>query len=1099
MSSFYSEGSTWVSMGGGTTAVADAPATVQNTEQADNSTPLGRGIPKGVGVFPAKGEIVIDPDTLGGVRVVRDRLVVNLVLNFADTDLGGAASLVWLKANDEYIYRAETPQRQPTSPMRIYGGDQTAVDPLITEYMAAEYRTYWPGMAYVVLEDFDITGYDSQIPIFTAAWSTDATVSATSEADTTLNFGAISGSYSSAETGVDWLLGLAYQPAYLNTTDPVIFNVTDIETQEEIRRVYAGTGQSFDYIYFNEPLQGSGYSVCMCLTDGSYYGLRLLDMRTGEIVATLNAQSGTGGKFQPGIMRSVQIESGAATKYLIFCSTWASLGITPSTVNGNDGMIAVADVTNGTLEWIAGPEVGLIRGETGVQRSMYCLTVASVTNGVATCYFGEQSQGYIYKMEVDASGVLSVELAITLASSSPTGVAYDQPNNAVVYFTAADNVIAYDLDTASNRYTAAASVSSGALFVGTGFQSNAHELRPGYAMCYDGVGTAQYLVDLSDGSFPEIYDTGLTNGVYSMYRGVYMEPGLAGVIWFVKFGDLTPNAVDASDVLTKLETYFGDYVSGDLNFVNFTGSECKGYLVDQDTTIDACIRDVCETLGLREVHDNGKVNFVVPARDGSYSLEAALTDADITIDPIRQTIADEDKAFERVTLDYIDADNSYERASQEVARPNGTYTVLQSNKRFGASTGLCLTAAQAAKAAWRMMIESDFERKTYEFGVMPKKLTVQPTATISFTYGPDDDFTVIGEVREASISADFTQALRVNEFMAAIDSTVIGSSLVTVAPSYANATAEFVLLDTALLSYGDDAGGSGLRGYGVLIGAGAANIDASSAWRSSDGTTYTLISTRTDIAPVAGVISDTITRNYSDGFQTDYDAQLIVTVSSGDVATLTDCTEGQRYRNENYAAIGAQGRWVLISWSDVTVIGQVATFSEIIWGVNGTEVYLSSLAQGDRFINLETAEVVRFLNGSATLDSIVYYKGGYNGFLISALPTIAATADGEAEKPYAPVELAYSDAGSTRTITWEYRERKSVMPVLYGNESAGYSETSLAFEVDLLDGSGAVLTTLTATGGNTSYNTGTYSATSAKVYQMGLSGTLRGHAATLTF
>jgi hypothetical protein len=130
-----------VTSGGGPTSPFQA---------ADNSTPIGRGIPKGIGVTGRKGEVIIDPDHFGGVRFENGKQIVTLVLGFQDTDLGGPSSLLWLKANEQFIFRAQTPLRAPPSEMIVYDGTQTAVDPTILAALGATETTMWPGMAYIV-------------------------------------------------------------------------------------------------------------------------------------------------------------------------------------------------------------------------------------------------------------------------------------------------------------------------------------------------------------------------------------------------------------------------------------------------------------------------------------------------------------------------------------------------------------------------------------------------------------------------------------------------------------------------------------------------------------------------------------------------------------------------------------------------------------------------------------------------------------------------------------------------------------------------------------------------------------------------------------
>jgi len=299
-----------------------------------------------------------------------------------------------------------------------------------------------------------------------------------------------------------------------------------------------------------------------------------------------------------------------------------------------------------------------------------------------------------------------------------------------------------------------------------------------------------------------------------------------------------------------------------------------------------------------------------------------------------------------------------------------------------------------------------------------------------------------------------------------------------------------------LLRASDDLGGLGLRSYALISGAGTGDLPASTLWQSTDGINYTAEGTATGNAPLTGLVT-ALSGVGTDSFSTDFVNTITVQITSGDISTMASTDEAGRYALTNLAAIGRQGRWVLVSFEDVSVSGQVATLSNLIWGVSGSEVYLSQLVVGDNFVVLKPSEVLALSAGVTVLDDTLYLKAGYAGFLVSDLATVSVSQDGEAEKPFAPVTLAYSDAGPTRTITWEFRERLGDLPVIYGAETAGYSETSLAFEIDLYNGSTFVVM-LNATAATVNYNTGTYTATKANVYQMSGLG-IRGHGATLTF
>ncbi|AMS41151.1 phage tail protein [Aminobacter aminovorans] len=1020
------------------------------------------------------------------------RLVCTLVLAFCETDLGGPVRLLQLRANDTLVYSAIEPKRSLGSAMAFYGGDQTSVDPTISAAIGAD-ATYWPGLAYAVLKDFDITPYGS-VPgdiEWKAVLGTSVTDQTAQETESTLTGAAFTGQFQSA-SAVDHTLGVAYQVVWADA-DTFSVVTTDIESGTEIRRVALPT-DTYDYFDALTALAGSGFVVGVAITQnvgGDLRGLRMVDTRTGA-VTTLHAQQIGSDYFEPyNIFSSILLKSDAATKYLVVSQPL----IAPVDTPGNDGMIALADVTSGTLTWIAGPQVAPIRA--GAWQELQSWTWASLSSGVATAFFCERNEPAIWRCNVSETGVSGLVSVTSAAASYPAGLAYDSLNNAVVYMRDDETLVSYDLDTKTNRYSLDMTGQSG-FFNAENFETQ-DALRPGYVRMIDGAGMSR-LLDLGSGSATAIYDSAWPEFfAYNQYKAWGVQPGSTpGTSLIVRFGDTTPNAVDAVDILTALATYNGDYDASDLTFTGFPGNEAIGFPIYEDTTIDEAMGEVCFTLGARKTHDDGKIHFKIPPRDGAFAVDRVLTHDDIVErngQSIVQTIRDRDAAIERGVLRFCDPDKSYDENEVEFVRPNGVYDVIASNRKEEFSTSLVMTMPQAAKQINRLVYESDAGSREYQLGVMPSQFAVNPASNVQFGYGPSDEITVVGEVVQSDLRDDFSQDFVLVEALQAIETTFAGTGLVTVPVQDVSFNVEFVILDTALLAYADET--TGLRGYGVLIGAGSNPIGPSTAWKSADGDTFTQFGSSSNTAPVAGTIT-ALDRNRDDGFATDFAGSLTVLVTSGDPADIDSASEEERYQNFNLAVVGQQGRWVLVAFGGVEATGNSVVLSDPIWGLRGTEVYLSQLVTGDRFIRLQPSEVLRFVNDAALLNDPVYYKGGYGGLMVGQMMTQIDVANGEAEKPYASVDLAYSDAGSTRTITWEFRERLDPMRALYG-ETPGYSESALEFEVDVLNGS-TVLTTLAVTDNEADYDTTTHSgATSARIYQMGRAGTLRGHAASLTF
>src|ERR1700741_1356958 len=142
-----------------------APTPIQSAVKPlirGNASPVGQAIPTWLGIVVAGRSPVVDPKNLGGFRVSGDSVLVNLVFCLLDTQLGGTFSLIWARANEQFIIRNQDPIRSISSPYRFYGGDQTVRDPMLAASLPAAECSAWPGFVYIVFENFDIAPYDNK-------------------------------------------------------------------------------------------------------------------------------------------------------------------------------------------------------------------------------------------------------------------------------------------------------------------------------------------------------------------------------------------------------------------------------------------------------------------------------------------------------------------------------------------------------------------------------------------------------------------------------------------------------------------------------------------------------------------------------------------------------------------------------------------------------------------------------------------------------------------------------------------------------------------------------------------------------------------------
>ena len=265
------------------------------------------------------------------------------------------------------------------------------------------------------------------------------------------------------------------------------------------------------------------------------------------------------------------------------------------------------------------------------------------------------------------------------------------------------------------------------------------------------------------------------------------------------------------------------------------------------------------------------------------------------------------------------------------------------------------------------------------------------------------------------------------------------------------------------------------------------------------GQSYTQVASFVNGATIGYLTATPTTGDY-----TVIDTDNTINVKLYNSNTLSSVTEIAMLNGANAAAIGVDGRWVIIKFQTATLEGDGSyTLSNIIWGYKGTEYNLSSLASGDTFVLLSSASMIRTAANDDEIGSERHYKAVTFGKNIATASEVAFTNNAESLEPYAPTHIVgVRDGSSNLTVTWHRRTR-------LGGEwrdlvGASLSEDSEAYEIDFTVGG----TTVTKTG----ITSETYSYTAAaqttdfgspqssiitNIYQVSAT-TGRGHAGTET-
>lgn len=1026
-------------------------------------SPKGDKIPQGIGTFAVPGQLIVDPALLGGVGQSGDKVTVNLVLAFCETTLGGDVALINLKADDQYIYRTETPTKPFPGTIRFYGGGQSALDPLLSSKLTNP--TYWPKLAYAVLEGFDIAPYGNQLPSFQAELSTGAEASVLASAEATINFGALHDGSASEQNAIDTLRNHFYTVDFDYGANEVWILTFDVITNQEIARCkMTWAGGTFSYTGLWVALDGADYMAIAIVDDAdNYYKLALVNTVTGVISAVVPTLTKESVPFEPEPRAAQLLSSGASTKYLVYS---AYVGALPD--GGNSLMVTVADVTAGTLTNIVHQYTNPV--VTDGRLSILGLVPGPVSDGQAVMFFvpsNGNSDGTVWKAVFSEAGLVSASEIYT--GTNCKDLAYDWSDNSICVYRYDDHFIKVDSDGAV-VYDVDLDVSGlwfnfGAYQTGGMFR---YKARAGYAAAQVVFGSGDvYVVDLSSGAISLVLDGDDYSGYFTYLDqtlNYFITDNVSTATGMRRYTLplSTVPVMDLQTIYTKLAEYRGKFSSGDLIFDGFTGGECYGVVYSSDTTLDNAEQDANNVFDVKIVPSDGKRKYVKAKRDGSFALDDTI-DSDAIVEQaefnIQKTMNADEQSLVGARISYIDKNARFERTEQEYRRPVGIYSVTRSDRVEDVSTSFVLSSTQAMQAVTTKVYRSNFGLDVYNFTLAPEKFYLEPSDIVQFDF---EGFTIVGQINDGNLSGEnFTQDLTVTQYVQAIDASYTGIDFNL--PDITNRSwlTRFLYLDGPLIDLGDDLGGSAVRQYAMMSGYGYGAFQGATLYRSFDGSTFGVVTSRYGVTPVVGLLK-AIAGTLTVGPGTDTVSELTVAIVSGDTADLASITEAQLYSGVNRALVGAPGRWVLIYFQTASVTDKTATISDIIWSAPHYQAFLDSLTDGDYFVLLQPGHHVRFSGESSRLGDTIYYKAASDAFSITSVPTEARALEGTAEKPFPATNLTASIVGSDIALGWDWRSRLTPIAILTGADDTVHGEASLSFEIDIMSGS-TVKRTLTAT------------------------------------
>lgn len=462
-----------------------------------------------------------------------------------------------------------------------------------------------------------------------------------------------------------------------------------------------------------------------------------------------------------------------------------------------------------------------------------------------------------------------------------------------------------------------------------------------------------------------------------------------------------------------------------------------------------------DAFAIRPIVSGSKVRFL-PSTMNAVDISVPSEDLGATTGGIAKRLEithKRDHALPRkVSVTYSDINRQDERSTQTRQR----MTPGASSNDVSIDLPMVLDATGAARIAETILFRKWAERDSYEFTLGPKYLKADPGDVLSITDGATTH-----KVRAKSISYGYNGLIRISgiAFEPSVSSSAAtGAAGGGVAPSIPEiGSTTLHLLDVPALR--DDVAGPGFAwaATGAAIGWKSAtlyhSVDSGANYsaigrlqaKSSIGTADTALGN----APALG-------STYWDDVST-----VDVTMLYGQLESLSDALV---YAGGNAAMLGNE----VIQYGTATLIGAGKyRISHLLRGRRGTEWAMSGHAAGERFVMLATCGWVPLQ--TADLNSTRLYKAVPDGQRIADVGATSFTWSGEVLRPFSPVQAKASRDGSGNiTLTWIRRSRLGQeMP---SGADIQLGETSELYEVDVINGAGNLMRTITATTVSATYS-----------------------------
>ena len=165
---------------------------------------------------------------------------------------------------------------------------------------------------------------------------------------------------------------------------------------------------------------------------------------------------------------------------------------------------------------------------------------------------------------------------------------------------------------------------------------------------------------------------------------------------------------------------------------------------------------------------------------------------------------------------------------------------------------------------------------------------------------------------------------------------------------------------------------------------------------------------------------------------------------------------------QNLCAVGRQGKWEILTFANFSWAAGIGTFTNLVRGRLGTDVYTDDHVSGETFVMLTPTLAVHLVK-IATVGTAARYTAVGLGLELDEGYPLPILVNGNSKRPYEPADIRCVKTGNDLVFSWFRRDRLGILLGGWndgGAETLPLNETDERYTLIIYDGDDVVIRTV---------------------------------------